>query len=157
MMSRRWARHPEGFVRRVIVTVLVVGVVNGSAPAFAAPASADEAPPPRATVAAITPSPPSSLLLGDQASRHVRTAIERSLALDARAHELTTQSSAAGDRSGHWCPGGLALLAGGVTAAIVSGVRREENAQKPNPPVGVVLGTAAAAVGGIMMIRTCKR
>jgi hypothetical protein len=156
MMSRRWAQHPEGFVGRAVVTLLVLGIVNANTPAFAALPSPDEAPATVASVAATVPSPP-SLLLGEQASQHVRAAIERSFALDARALALTAQSGPTGDRSGHWCAGGLVLLAGGVTAAIVSGVRREENAQKPSPPVGVVLGTAAAAVGSVMMIRTCKR
>ena len=156
-MSRRWAQHPEGFVGRAVVTLLVLGIVNANSPAFAALPSLDEAPPTVASVAATVPSSPPSLLLGEQASQHVRAAIERSFALDARARALTAQSGPTGDRSGHWCAGGLVLLAGGVTAAIVSGVRREENAQKPSPPVGVVLGTAAAAVGSVMMIRTCKR
>jgi hypothetical protein len=38
----------------------------------------------------------------------------------------------------------------------VSGLRRNNNPQKPSPPVGVVLGTGAAAVGGITMIRACR-
>jgi len=152
-MSRRWTRHPEGFVGRAIITLLVAGMVNVSAPALAAASSANETPP---TIATTIPPPAPSLLLGAPASQRVQAAIARAIALDARATELTTQSGPAGDSSGHWCVGGLALLAAGVTAAIVSGVRREENAQKPSPPVGVVLGTAAGAVGGVMMIRTCK-
>src|SRR4051812_39351996 len=117
MMSRRWAQHPEGFVGRAVVTLLVLGIVDVNSPAFAAPPSPDEAPPAVAAVAATVPSSPLSLLLGEQASQHVRAAIERSLALDARALALTAQSGPTGDRSGHWCAGGLVLLAGGVTAA----------------------------------------
>jgi len=156
-MSRRWTRHPEGFVGRAAfratVTMLVACIVNASVPAFAAASPADDTPP---IVDTTLRSPTPSLLLGAAAPHHVQDAIARAIALDARARELTTQSGPTGDRSGHWCAGGLVLLAGGVTAAIVSGVRREENAQKPSPPVGVVLGTAAAAVGGVMMIRTCR-
>jgi hypothetical protein len=79
------------------------------------------------------------------------------MTMEARRLALVGQERNAGESSGHWCVGGLVLLAGGVAAAAVSGIRRTTNAQKPSPPVGVVLGTTAAVVGGIQMIRSCRR
>jgi hypothetical protein len=94
--------------------------------------------------------------LADQASLQLHRAFGSSAAMEARRITLADQDSRTATSSGHWCAGGLALLAGGVAAAVVSGIRRDPNPQKPNPPVGVVLGSATAAVGGISMIRACR-
>jgi hypothetical protein len=129
-------------------------VVNVSVPAFAGQAASKEAPSTSSTAGATIPLP--FMSLADQESRQIRAGFERSVAMEARHLALASQGSGTAENSGHWCAGGLALLLGGVAAAAVSGSRRNFNAQKPSPPVGVVLGTAAAAVGGISMIRACR-
>ena len=154
-MSRRWVRRSEGCVGRAIVTLVVLSVVNVSVPAFAGQVASEEAPSISSKAGVTIPLPLMSL--ADEASRQIRAAFERSVAMEARHLALASQGSSTAENSGHWCAGGLALLVGGVAAAAVSGSRRSYNAQKPSPPVGVVLGTTAAAVGGISMIRACRR
>jgi hypothetical protein len=152
-MSRQWVGRSEGRVRRAAVTVLVASMVNFVVPAFAAdgpsPATASTV----STIAVALP----PISITDEASREVRAAFDRSISTEARRLALATQGSSTVEKSGHWCAGGLALLAGGVAAALISGVRRDYNAQKPSPPVGVVLGTGAAVVGGIETVRACRR
>ena len=152
-MSRQWVRSSEGCVGRAVVTLLVLSVVNVGVPAFAGQVASEGAPSASSKTGVTIPLP--SVSLADEASRQVRAAFERSVALETRHLTLAGQDSSTAQNSGHWCAGGLALLLGGVAAAAVSGSRRSYNAQKPSPPVGVVLGTAAAAVGGISMIRAC--
>ena len=152
-MSRRWVCHFEGWVGRAVVTLLVLSVVNVSVPAFAGQVTSEAAPSTSSKTGVTIPLP--SMSLADEASRQGRAAFERSVAMEARHLALAGQDSSTAEHSGHWCAGGLALLVGGVAAAAVSGSRRNTNAQKPSPPVGVVLGTTAAAVGGIQMIRSC--
>jgi hypothetical protein len=154
-MSRQWMRLSEGCVGRAVVALLVLSVVNVSVPAVAGQAASDEAPSTSATAGA-TISRPLMSSLADEASRQVRGAFERSMAIEARHLALAAQGSGTVESSGHWCAGGFALLLGGVAAAVVSGLRRNPNAQKPSPPVGVVLGTSAAAVWSIEMIRACR-
>lgn len=155
-MFRQWVRRPERSMGPVIVAVLVSSVANLSVPAFAAPAGPNEAGSTYSAPSATTDVP--ALSLADQASHELRGALERSAAMDARRlMDAAAQASRSSESSRHWCAGGLALLAGGVTAAVISGVHRDYNPQKPSPPVGVVLGTAAGAVGGIQMIRSCRR
>jgi hypothetical protein len=151
----RWVRRSEGCVRRTVVTLLVLSVVNVSVPAFAGQVASKDAPSTSSTAGVTIPLP--LISLADEASRQTRRAFERSVALEVRHLAVAGQDTSAGENSGHWCAGGLALLVGGVAAAAVSGSRRNYNAQKPSPPVGVVLGTTAAAVGGISMIRACRR
>ena len=153
-MFRQWVRRSDGCVGRAVATLLALGVVNGSVPAFAAQIGSEGAPSTVSTAGSTIPRPVMSL--ADEASRQTRAAFERSVAMEARRLALAGQGSSTNEKSGHWCAGGLALLAGGVAAAVVSGVRRNYNAQEPSPPVGVVLGTAAAAVGGIQIIRECR-
>lgn len=151
-MSGQWVRGFDRSVGRAITTLLVVSVVNVSVPAFAGQVASEGAPTPSSTAGAR----PLMASLADEASRQIRGAVGRSAAVEARHLNLAEQGSSTGENSGHWCAGGLVLLAGGVAAAVVSGLRRNLNPQKPSPPVGVVLGTSAAAVGGIEMIRACK-
>jgi hypothetical protein len=153
-MSRRRVCRFEGRVGRTVVTLLVLSVVNVSVPAFAGQVASEGAPSASSKAAVTIPLPVMSL--ADQQSRQIRAAFERSVAMEARHLALADQDSSAAGNSGHWCAGGLALLVGGVAAAAVSGSRRSYDPQKPSPPVGVVLGTAAAAVGGISMIRACR-
>jgi hypothetical protein len=150
----RQACRFEGFMGRAVVTLLVLSVINVSVPAFAGQVASKEAPSTSSTAGVTIPLPLMSL--ADQQSHQIRAAFERSVAIEARHLALADQDSSAAGNSGHWCAGGLALLVGGVAAAAVSGSRRSYNAQKPSPPVGVVLGTTAAAVGGISMIRACR-
>jgi hypothetical protein len=154
-MSRQWVRGSDGCVGRAIATFLVLGVVNVSVPAFAGQVASEQAPPTSSTAGVTIPPPVMSLAA--EASGRIPGAFERAVTAEARHLDLAEQGSSTGDSSGHWCAGGLVLLAGGVAAAVISGVRRNTNPQKPSPPVGVVLGTSAAAVGGIMMIKACKR
>jgi len=156
-MFREWVRCPEKCVRRAVIVALVAGMVNLSAPAAFArqiPSETTVSNVPTADVMMALP----VISLADDASRQLRDVFERSMTTDARRLAMAGQGSGSSEKSGsgHWCAGGLALLAGGVAAAVVSGVRRDYNAQKPSPPVGVVLGTTAAAVGAIRMIQTCK-
>jgi hypothetical protein len=144
----------EGFKGRAVVTLLVLSVVNVGVPAFAGQVAPKEAPSTSSTPGVTIPLPLMSL--AEQQSHQIRAAFERSVAIEARHLALADQDSSAAGNSGHWCAGGLALLVGGVAAAAVSGTRRSYNPQKPSPPVGVVLGTAAAAVGGISMLRACR-
>ena len=153
-MSRRWVCRFEGRVGRAVVTLLVLSVVNVSVPAFAGQVASEAAPSTSSTAGVTIPF--SLMSLGDKASHQVQGPFERSVATEARHLALAGQDNGTAEHSGHWCAGGLALLLGGVAAAAVSGSRRNYNAQKPSPPVGVVLGTTAAAVGGIQMIRACR-
>ncbi len=153
-MFRQSVRGSDGCVGRAVATLLVLWVVNISVPAFAGQVASEETPSAVSSAGFTIPLP--VLSLADEASRQVRTAFERSMAVETRRLAMAGQSSSGSEKSGHWCAGGLALLAGGVAAAVVSGVRRNYNAQEPSPPVGVVLGTAAGAVGGIQMIRDCR-
>ncbi len=154
-MFRQWVRGSDGCVGRAITTLLVVSVVNVGVPAFAGQVASEGAPTPSSTAGGTVPRPLMASL-ADEASRQIRGAFGRSAAVEARHLELAEQGSSTGENSGHWCAGGLVLLAGGVAAAVVSGLRRNLNPQKPSPPVGVVLGTGAAAVGGITMIRAMQ-
>ena len=154
-MSRRWVCRSVGCVGRAVVTLLVLSVVNVSVPAFAGQAASKEAPSTSSTAGVTIPLP--LMPFADQESRKIRASFERSVAMEARHLALAGQDSSAAGNSGHWCAGGLALLVSGVAVAAVSGSRRSYNPQKPSPPVGVVLGTTAAAVGGISMIRACRR
>ena len=154
-MSRQWVRRSEGCAGRAVVTLLILSMVNVSVPAFAGQSAPDGAP--RTTSTAALPIRLPSISLSDTASLQIRGALERSVAREASRLALAGQGSSTVENSGHWCAGGLALLLGGVAAAAVSGIRRSANAQKPSPPVGVVLGTSAAAVGGIEMLRACRR
>jgi hypothetical protein len=138
-MSSHRVRRPESRVGRAVVAVLVLSALHVSVPAFADPGASREAPSAVETVLKISP-----------------LSIERSVANEAR-RAFIAQGGNTADNSGHWCAGGLALLVGGVAAAVIAGVRQDPNPQKPSPSVGVVLGTGAAAVGGIQMIRACKR
>ncbi len=131
---------------RAVVTLMVVSTVAAGAPAFAG----DEA-------AAAVPSVATGSEMASAASRYVRDAFERSVLMEARRLAQTEQTTAAPAEAGHWCAGGLALLAGGAAAAAVAVARRDSNPQKPSPPVGFVLGTGAAAVGGVQAIRSCRR
>jgi hypothetical protein len=141
-MSSQWVRRPEGIVRRAVVTLLVLSAVHASVHASDQVAS-EEAPSTVST--AVLKIPP--------------LVFERSVGKETRggALALTGQGGRSAENSGHWCAGGLALLVGGAAAAVIAGVRHDPNPQKPNPSVGVVLGTGAAAVGGVEMIRACKR
>ena len=153
-MSRQWVHSSEGCVGRVVVTLLVLSVVNVSVPALADQVAPGEAP---STISTTHVSiPPGTFSLAQQGSRRIRAMFERSAAGEARPLGQADQAGSAAEKSGHWCAGGLALLVGGVAAAVVAGTRRNYNGQKPSPPVGVVLGTGAAAVGGITMLRVCK-
>jgi hypothetical protein len=157
-MFREWVRCPEKCVRKAVIVVVVGGMVNLSAPAAFArqiPAETTASNVPAADVMMALP----MISLADDASRQLREMFERSMTTGARGLATAGQASSPSEKSGHsghWCAGGLVLLAGGVAAAVVSGARRDYNAQKPSPPVGVVLGTTAAAVGAIRMIQTCK-
>ena len=152
-MARDWVRGP-GKAAKTLVGLIVASMVPISAPAFAAESPAE----PVTTASTEMAKPGSITTLEEAASRHVDSEFTQSLAREARRLASETAQSAGGEvSSGHWCIAGLALAAAGVTAAIVSGVQRDYNAQKPSPPVGVVLGTAAGVVGGIMMIRTCRK
>jgi len=152
-MSRQWVCRSEGRMGRAVVTLLVLSVVNVSVPAFAGQVASEEAPSTSSIVGVTIPRP---LMPLAEASRRVRGALERSVPTEARHLALAEQDTTAAGKSGHWCAGGLALLVGGVAAAAISGTRRDYNGQKPSPPVGVVLGTGAAVVGGINMLRSCK-
>jgi hypothetical protein len=153
-MSQPWMRCPAGYVSKTVVTLLVFSVLNVGVPAFADQPSST-APLLSATAGVTNPVP--AISLADEGRSQTRLAFERSVALGMRPLALAGQESQTGTNSGHWCAAGLGLLAGGVAAAVVAGVRRNTNPQKPNPPVGVVLGTGAAAVGGIQVIRACRR
>jgi hypothetical protein len=154
-MFREWVRCPEKWARKAVIVVLVGGMVDLNVPAaFAGQISSETTASKVSTPDVMTALPVISL--ADDASRQLREVFKRSMTTDARRLAMAGQGSSPSEKSGRWCAGGLALLAGGVTAAVVSGVRRDYNAQKPSPPVGVVLGTTAAAVGAIRMIRACK-
>lgn len=161
-MFREWVRCPEKCVRKAIIVVVVGGMVNLNVPAaFARQIPTEIRQIPTETTAANVPTADvmvalPTISLADDASRQLREAFERSMTVEARRLAMASQGSSPSEKSGHWCAGGLALLAGGVAAAVLSGVRRDYNAQKPSPPVGVVLGTTAAAVGAIRMIQACK-
>ena len=156
-MFREWVRCPEKCVRRAVIVALVAGMVNLSVPVAFAREIPSETTASSVPTADVMMAPP-VISLADDASRQLREVVERSMITDARRLGMAGQGSGSSEKSGsgHWCAGGLVLLAGGVAAAVVSGVRRDYNAQKPSPPVGVVLGTTAAAVGAIRMIQTCK-
>jgi hypothetical protein len=153
-MSGPWVRCPAGYVSKTVVTLLVFSVVNVGVPAFAGQITST-APLASSTAAAMKPVPAISFV--DERLSQTQLAFERSVASGVGHLALAGQDSQTGTSSGHWCATGLGLLAGGVAAAVVAGVRRNTNPQKPNPPVGVVLGTGAAAVGGIQVIRACRR
>jgi hypothetical protein len=139
---------------KTLVGLIVASMVPISAPAFAA----ESLPEPATTASTETAKSGPITTLEEAASRHVQAAFKQSLASEARRLAFETAQSAGGEgSSGHWCIAGLVLAAAGVTAAVISGVQRDYNAQKPSPPVGVVLGTTAGVVGGIMMIRTCRK
>ena len=152
-MSRQWVRRSNRCAGRALAALLVVSVINVSVPAFAEQAASEKA----SAVSTGVTNPVATMSIADAASRHIRSAFERSVATEARRFAEAGQGDTTVAHSGHWCAGGLALLAGGVAAAVVSGARRPYNAQEPSPPVGVVLGTAAAVVGGIETIRACRR
>jgi hypothetical protein len=157
-MFREWVRCPEKCVRKAVIVVLVGCMVNLSVPAAFARQVPSETTAPSVPTADVMMALP-MISLADDASRQLREMFERSTTTDARRLGMVGQESSPNEKSGHsghWCAGGLVLLAGGVAAAVVSGARRDYNAQKPSPPVGVVLGTTAAAVGAIRMIQTCK-
>src|SRR5262245_25202720 len=154
-MFREWVRCPEKCARKAVIIVLVGGMINLSVPAAFArqiPSETTASNVPTADVIIALP----VISLADDASRQLREVFERSMTAEARRLAMAGQGSSSSEKSGHWCAGGLVLLAGGVAAAVLSGVRRDYNAQKPSPPVGVVLGTTAAAVGAIRMIQACK-
>ena len=153
-MSRQWVRRSEGCRGRGVVALLVLSVINISVPAFAGQVASEGAP---STISATGVTiPPATFSLAEQESRRIRATFDRAAATESRPLAQADQAGSAAEKSGHWCAGGLALLVGGVAAAVVSGTRRNYNGQKPSPPVGVVLGTGAAAVGGISMLRVCK-
>jgi hypothetical protein len=158
-MFREWVRCPEKCVRKAVIVMLVGGMVNLSVPAAFARQIPTERMASNVSTADVMMALP-VISLADDASRQLREALERSMTTEARRLAMAGQGSStsekSSEKSGHWCAGGLALLAGGVAAAVASGVRRDYNAQKPSPPVGVVLGTTAAAVGAIRMIKACK-
>jgi hypothetical protein len=152
-MPRDWVRRP-GTAAKIVVGLIVMSMVSMSAPAFAAESLPDPAAVGKTETTLSGPIAP----LEQAASRYVQSAFEQSLAREGRRLAFEAAQTGGSDTSsGHWCLIGLVLAAAGVTAAIVSGVQRDYNAQKPSPPVGVVLGVAAAASGGVMMIRTCKK
>src|SRR4051794_25356646 len=140
-MSRQRVRRGHGSVRRAVAAVLIFGIASMAVPASADPAASGEVRP----------------LAGIGSPQQLRNALEQSGALDARRLAMTEQAGVERAGSGRRCVGGLALLAGGVAAAVISGVRRDDNPQKPSPPVGVVLGTAAGVVGGVLMLKSCRR
>jgi hypothetical protein len=140
--------------RRALVPLLVVGLVNLSVPAFAAPPAANETSPAASAAPVTTPVP--ALSLAEQASRHVET-LDRSSAMEARALAFAEQGGGAVDSRGHWCVAGMALLAGGIVGAAIAYAQRDPNPQKPSPPVGFVLGIGAATVGGFQVVRSCRR
>jgi hypothetical protein len=151
-MSRHWGRRRHARVRSTMISVLVVSVVGIGVPAFAG-----ETPSQRIDSTISTgPIALRATSIADVALREMRAAFDRPTSGEERRLASAAQGASSVEKSGHWCAGGLALLAGGVAAAVISGTRRDYNAQKPSPPVGVVLGTGAAVVGGIEVVRSCR-
>jgi hypothetical protein len=142
-------------MRRVVIAGLVASVINVGVPALASEAASGTIPSTRDVDTATSRQPATPLV--DAGVGRIRAALDHPISNGARSFLAAVQATDTAQHSGHWCAGGLALLGGGIAAAVISGVRRDYNPQKPSPPVGVVLGTAAGVVGGIEMIRSCKR
>jgi hypothetical protein len=151
MSPRAVCRSDSAFARKAGIAVLVCGLINISVPTFAddgsSRAAAIVARPGTADAAA----QPAPLLQ----PAPVQRAVAQASAVEARRLASNTQAGGT-DTSHHWCAGGLALLGAGVAAAAVSWAQRDPNPQKPNPPVGFVLGTAAGVVGAITAVKSCR-
>src|SRR4051812_6314741 len=113
-MSRQRVRRVHRSVRGAVAAVLIFGMASVAGPASANPAASGEVRP----------------LTGIGSPQQLRNALEQSGAFAARRLAMTEQGSVERAGSGRRCVGGLALLAGGVAAAVISGVRRDDNPQK---------------------------
>ena len=160
-MSRGRSRFSKAYIARAIIAVLAASVINIGVPAFAEDTASLTSPASPSTRDSTTVVP--AIARADKGSGAMRSWFQWPVSVDVRLPTRVAQrsffaqsaESSSVDHSGRWCAGGLALVAAGVAAAVVSESRRHYNAQKPDPPVGFVLGTAAGVVGGIQMIRKC--